>query len=415
MTATEIGPVRYSERIELLDVLRGLAVGGILIGNMQWFSGYGMMPPVLAEQPSLSDQVVTFLVHFLVEGKFYSIFSFLFGFGFAMQIARATERGDINASLFKRRLVWLLVIGLLHAYLLWAGDILSIYALMGFALLLFRNKSSESLLKWAFWLMVVPIVTYILLFIAFVAFAPADIHARIAAGQLEGWNQTVATVRESTYLQIITDFNLKYVAGRYGSLIFQMRLPKILAMFLLGLYAYKKGVFQNPSEHRPFIRKVMIYGLTLGAVGNLAMAALAGSEAAFPPSLAGVAGVIGYAFGVPALALGIIALIVMLWQSALPRRMFSVLAPVGRMALTNYLMQTVVCVTLFYGFGFGWFGTIGATEATLIALTIFAIQIVLSTVWLSFFAYGPMEWIWRQLTYGRGLSLRRPATTDGDA
>src|SRR5829696_140457 len=127
MSKSQISPVSSGERLEILDVLRGLAVGGILIGNMQWFSGYGMLPEALAAQSSFADRIIHFLVHFFVEGKFYSIFSFLFGFGFALQIARAEERGDLIATLFKRRLFWLLVIGLLHAYLLWAGDILSIY------------------------------------------------------------------------------------------------------------------------------------------------------------------------------------------------------------------------------------------------------------------------------------------------
>src|SRR5215207_8010099 len=148
----QASPIAVNERIQLLDMLRGLAVGGILIGNMQWFSGYGMMPPVLTEGLPIYDHVTRFLVHFFVEGKFYSIFSFLFGFGFALQIARAEERGDTKAVVFKRRLCWLLVIGLLHAYLLWAGDILSVYALMGFVLPLFRKKSDKSLLKWAVWL-----------------------------------------------------------------------------------------------------------------------------------------------------------------------------------------------------------------------------------------------------------------------
>ena len=145
-----LSPVLANERVEILDVLRGLAICGILVGNMQWFSGYGMMPPALAAQSGTADQITTFLVHFFVEGKFYSIFSFLFGFGFALQISRAEERGDGKASLFKRRLFWLLVIGLLHAYLLWAGDILSIYALLGFVLILFRKKTDAGLLKWAF-------------------------------------------------------------------------------------------------------------------------------------------------------------------------------------------------------------------------------------------------------------------------
>jgi len=146
MSSMEISPVSSRERIEILDVLRGLAVCGILIGNVQWFSGYGMVPPAIEQAAPLYDQITHFLVHFFIEGKFYSIFSFLFGFGFALQIARAEDRGDANASLFKRRLVWLLVIGLLHAYLLWAGDILSIYAVMGFILILFRKKSNESLI-----------------------------------------------------------------------------------------------------------------------------------------------------------------------------------------------------------------------------------------------------------------------------
>ena len=157
ITNSQISPVSGTERLDILDVLRGLAVAGILVGNVQWFSGYGMMPQALAEQAPMADQITHFLVHFFVEGKFYSIFSFLFGFGFALQIARAGERGDRDASLFNRRLFWLLVIGLLHAYLLWAGDILSVYAVMGFVLLLFRRKTDGALLKWAFALVVIPI------------------------------------------------------------------------------------------------------------------------------------------------------------------------------------------------------------------------------------------------------------------
>ena len=407
MSDTQATPISFSERIELLDVLRGLAVCGILIGNMQWFSGYGMMPPALEAQAPLADHVVKFLVHFLVEGKFYSIFSFLFGFGFALQIARAGELGDAKASVFKRRLMWLAAIGVLHATLLWAGDILSVYALMGFILILFRKKSNESLLKWAAVLIVIPVVTYGLLCAAFVAFVPAEALAAFDAGQADRWNDSVTAVTQGSYWQIISDFNLKYLAGRWAGLVIQMRLPKVLAMFLLGFYAYRRGIFQNLSEHKPLIRKVLIYGLALGIVGNIAMAAMAGNEAPFPPSLAGLAGVIGYAFGVPALALTIIATVATLWQNSTARRSLGILAPVGRMALTNYLFQTAVCVTLFYGYGLGWFGTFGATKATLTALGIFVVQIVLSTLWLRFFAYGPMEWIWRQLTYRKRLDLRR--------
>lgn len=407
MSESQISPISSEERIEILDVLRGLAICGILIGNMQWFSGYGMMPETLAAQSPLADRIIHFLVHFFVEGKFYSIFSFLFGFGFALQISRAEDRGDTRASLFKRRLFWLLVIGLLHAYLLWAGDILSIYALMGFVLILFRRKTNDSLLKWSFALMAVPILSYLLLYALFVAFVTPESMAQYKGGQMDFWNEWVRKVQQSNYLQIIRDFNLKYIVGRYAGLIFEMRLPKILAMFLLGFYAFRRGYFQDLSSHQPFIRRVLIYGIVLGLIGNIAFAALAGHEAVLPPTPVGIIGVVTYAFGVPALALGYIALIATLWQKETWRRVLAFLAPVGRMALTNYLLQTLICVSIFYGYGFGYFGKVGVTTATLTALTIFLFQIILSGIWLKYFNYGPMEWVWRQLTYRQRLSLRR--------
>lgn len=402
-----VSPVSSDKRIEILDVLRGLAVCGILVGNMQWFSGYGGMPPELMADQSLIDRVTVFLVHFFVEGKFYSIFSFLFGLGFAIHMTRADERDDASASLFKRRLFLLLIIGLLHAYLLWAGDILSIYAVMGFVLLLLRRKSNTSLLKWAFAMMAVPIVSYTLLFAAFVLFAPPDTAVEVHAAQVAGWTNAINTVAHGSYYDILTGYNLNFIVGRYLGLIFDMRLPKILAMFLLGFYAYRIGVFQNLSEHKQLVRKVMIYGLALGIIGNAIMATLSGHETSFPPSLAGVGGVIGYAFGVPALALGIIAAVATLWQNSKWKDRLAIIAPVGRMALTNYLMHTIICVTVFYGYGFGLFGQFRPIQATLLAFAIFAFQIVASNVWLRYFYYGPMEWIWRELTYMKRLELRR--------
>lgn len=407
MSENQIAPIPLTERIEVLDVLRGLAICGILIGNLQWFSGYGMMPPEIRAQAPLYDHITHLLVHFFVEGKFYSIFSFLFGFGFALQIARAEERGDTNASLFKRRLAWLLIIGLIHGWLLWSGDILSVYAVMGFLLILFRKKSNESLLKWAGVLIAIPVVTYFIMWLLFISFASPGTTEEFTAMQAKFWSGAVATVSQGTYSEILGSYNLPQVLGRYAGLILQMRLPKILAMFLLGFYAYRMGYFQNLPAHKPFIRKVLIYGLVLGVVGNLIFVSLANSEADPPPSLPGLGGVVGYAFGVPAIALGITALIATLWQNNIWQKILGVLAPVGRMALTNYLMQTVICVTIFYGYGFGRFGKVGALEATLIALAIFAGQIVISNIWLRYFAYGPMEWVWRQLTYKKRLSLRR--------
>src|SRR5215204_1035685 len=314
MSESEISPVSSAERIEILDVLRGLAVGGILIGNMQWFSGYGMMPPMLAANAPFADYLTHFLVHFFVEGKFYSIFSFLFGFGFALQIVRAEERGDTKAIIFKRRLFWLLVIGLLHAYLLWAGDILSIYALMGFVLLLFRKKSTRSLLKWAGILIIVPIVTYLVLFILFISFAPPDTAQSVQNMQIEQWEREIRNIPQSGYFEILTGFNRQYIVGRYLGLFFQMRLPKILAMFLIGFYAYRKGIFQDLDANRELIKRVLLWGLMIGLICNTVMALAARSEADMPPSAIGMVGVVAYAFGVPAMALFFTALIATMWR-----------------------------------------------------------------------------------------------------
>jgi uncharacterized protein len=398
-------PISLTERIEVIDVLRGLAVCGILIGNMQWNSGYGFMPPAMDALQPLSDRLTHYLVHVFVEGKFYSIFSFLFGFGFALQIGRADKRGDVNASVFKRRLFWLLVIGVVHA-LIWAGDILSVYAVIGFILLLFRRKSKSSLLKWAVGLMIVPIVVYVLMFGAFVLFAPPNTAAMVETAQNEMFQSAMKVVPNGGFFEIIRDYNMNMVVGRWAGLIVQMRLPKILAMFLLGFYAYRQGYFQNIDDHRSFIRRMMIYGLTVGIVCNVAFAWFAHSEADLPPTPGGVAGVIMYGVGVPALALGIIALVVTLWQSGSWRKVLGIFAPVGRMALTNYLMQTAISLFIFYGWGLGYYGKVGALNATLLAFAIFAVQIITSMIWLKYFAYGPMEWIWRQLTYKKRLNLR---------
>lgn len=410
MSADSVGPIAQTERIDAVDVLRGLAVGGILIGNVQWFSGYGMMPPSLAAAAPISDQITHFLVHFFIEGKFYSIFSLLFGFGFALQIARGEERGDTKATLFKRRLFWLLVIGLLHAYLLWAGDILSIYALVGFVLLLFRRKSDSSLLKWAFWLMVVPVISYAVIYGLFVAFVPPDAMAELESGIAGRWQSSIDQVTQSSFLSIMTGYNLEYIVGRYMGLIIGMRLPKILAMFLLGLYAYRRGVFHDPIAHRPFIKKVFVYSSIIGLAGNVIFALLAGNESPFPPSPGAVVGVLAYAFGVPALAIAIASLVLLIWPTR--KSVLSIFAPVGRMALTNYIMQTVICVIIFYGYGFGLFGSFGALYATLTALAIFAFQIVVSHLWLSQFKYGPLEWIWRQLTYKKRLPIKTEAQAE---
>lgn len=403
-------PVVSEKRIEVLDALRGLSILGILIANIQFFSGNALMPVFMSEQSAFVNKIAQFLICFFVLGKFYSVFSFLFGFGFALQIARAKERGDIKASFFKRRLFWMLVIGLLHAYLIWAGDILSIYAVTGFFLILFRNRQDKTLLKWAFGLLAFPILSYALVYVLSAAFASTE--TAIQPGvekQTAEWNGLVNILGQGTFLQIL-DFNVRgLMPFRYVGLFMEMRLPKILAMFLLGVYAYRCGLFNNIAAHKDFIRRVMLRGFILGVTGNALLAVLLLIDVrSTTPSLSGLAATVAYAFGVPAMALFYIALIVTLWQTRNALRgLLSHLVPVGRMALTNYLLQTLISVSIFYGYGAGQFGKHGVASATLIAFIIFFLQIPFSALWLNYFSYGPMEWIWRQLTYRQRLPILR--------
>lgn len=404
-------PVVSEERIEVIDALRGLSILGILIANIQFFSGNALMPSFMSEQGVSLNRITQFLIYFFVLGKFYSIFSFLFGFGFALQIARAKERGDIKASFFKRRLFWLLVIGLLHAYLIWAGDILSIYAVTGFFLILFRNKTDKTLLKWAFGLLAFPILFYALIYILSVAFAsPETAITPSVEKQTAEWNGLAGILSRGSFLQIL-EFNVRgLMPFRYVGLLMEMRLPKILAMFLLGVYAYRRGLFNNISAHKEYVRRVMLWGLVLGISGNALLAILMQIDGhSTTPSLLGFAATVAYAFGVPSMALFYIALIVTLWQTRETwRGLLSHLVPVGRMALTNYLLQTLISVSIFYGYGAGQFGKHGVASATVIAFIIFLLQIPASAMWLSYFSYGPMEWIWRQLTYRQRLPILRP-------
>lgn len=365
------------------------------------------MPSALAQQSATVDQITQSLIHFFVQGKFYSIFSFLFGFGVALQIARAGERGDIKASFFKRRLFWLLVIGLLHAYLLWAGDILSIYAVTGFFLILFRKRPDRSLLKWAFALLAIPILSYTLVFILSISFAvPEAATSPDVERQTAEWNGLVGVISQGKFRQIL-EFNVReFIPFRYFGLLYEMRLPKILAMFLLGFYAYRHGYFHDISSHQAFIRRVMLWGLILGIIGNATLATLVWMGAFSPPSILGIVATVAYAFGVPSLALFYVAIIVMLWQKPTWRRVLTHLVPVGRMTLTNYLLQTLICVLIFYGYGFGLFGKVGVTASAVMALPVFVFQMLISALWLKHFSYGPMEWIWRQLTYRQRLAFR---------
>ncbi len=198
--------------------------------------------------------------------------------------------------------------------------------------------------------------------------------------------------------------NLVFVAIRWADLFATVRFPKVLGMFVLGLWTVRAGIAQSPAGHRATLVRWSLLGWSVGLPAN-SIAALALLRWPYlPPSAGGLLGVVMQAVGVPMLAIGYAATVALLVVDG--RRLITLFAPVGRMALTNYLMHSIVCVVLSYGFGFGLWWRIGASSAMLIAAAIIAVQIPLSAWWLSRYRFGPVEWIWRRLTYGQPLALR---------
>jgi len=413
MTSTSYRPAAYtadavidrsalpvSERVLTLDVLRGIAVGGILLANVIVFFGLTFLSKeqVAALATTTADHAAQWFEHVFIDQKFYSIFSLLFGIGFGIQLTRG---GDAALPRFRRRLRILLAIGAMHAFFIWAGDILMLYALLGFTLPWFARKSDRDLIKWSVILLATPTALY--------------------AVTLTLWfatNQHAGTANSGVPAQIFQFFenigrggfkdaligNLVFLAGRWADLFFTVRFPKVLGMFVIGLWTVRQGVATAPANHRATLVRWTASGWAIGLPANIAAALVFEQSQYLPPNAGGLIGTALQGVGVPMLALGYASTVALLVIQG--RRLITVFSPVGRMALTNYLMHSLICVTLSYGFGLGMWWHTGPAKAMAIAVAIIAVQIPLSALWLSRFRYGPVEWIWRRLTYRRPLAMR---------
>jgi len=394
------GPVLRQERIEAIDILRGLAILGILIVNMQLFS----MPEGLPV-----DGAVERLTLFFAQEKFKALFSFLFGLGLAVQMMRADARGVRFLPLYARRLCVLFLIGVAHFLFLWDGDILHDYAENGFVLLLFRRLSPKTLLVSAGALLAVP-----LFFFGLTTYS--SITHRVSP-PLKSW---IAYETEPDDQQTIDDNRRIYSSGTYGEQIGLRagELPGdvtpdiddayVLALFLLGLYAGRRRIFQDVPAHLPFIRRVQRWGLIIGVAGNAAFA-VGGSFDPSPTSVAQNVGRLCLVVAAPAMMLFYASTIILMTQREIWRRL-APLAAVGRTALSNYLLQSLICTTIFYSYGLALFGKVRPSLGLLLTITIFLIQIPLSVWWLRRFQFGPIEWLWRSLTYWQRQPMRVSAS-----
>ena len=396
-----VTPTTTRERIREIDVLRGFALVGIIVANMRGFNS----PMEVYIRPYLVwdgtvDRIAQGFIDWFVGGKFITLFAILFGLGFAVQLERAKDR---FTGVYVRRLAGLLVIGAAHAFLIWWGDILLTYAVMGFFLIVFRAQSQSSVFLWSMVLYWFPVMVMVGFFVVSLAGPVAS--PELPEASEEGIQRTIEIYTQGSYGEVLIQ---RYQDWQSFNSSFPVGLPRILAMFLFGVWVWRQGILQNVRDHLPLLRKTCWWSLPIGLAGNgyFVLVNELWRPNPMEPTALNLSWWIATSVGVPALSLFYACSVVLLYQREAWRRRLRPFAAVGRMALTNYLMQSVVCTFLYYGFGLALFGKVGPALGLAIAFVIYALQVVFSTWWARAFRFGPAEWVWRSLTYGKVQPLR---------
>lgn len=400
---------RGEERILALDVLRGFALLGILYMNVQLFA----MPKAAYLNPTAwgdlagADLWAWRIIHVLVDQKFIALFTILFGAGILLFCDRLESRGVPPLRLHLRRTVWLLAIGLLHAYALWAGDILAVYAACAFLVYPLRKARPARLLAVGLVLLAVPTLMAIAAQ-ATLPHWPADALDALRADWRPSAETLDAEVRayRGSWLDQATQ-RVPAALELHSFLFFVHFGWRTVGLMLVGMALLKWGVLSGARPTR-FYATMAAVGLALGI--PLAVAGVVYHEStgwAVETSL--FAGAQFNHWASVLVAGGYVGLVLLLCRLAAASRPVAALAAVGRMAFSAYLLQTLVATTVFYGHGLGLFGTLDRTTQVAFATLVLVAQVIFCVLWMRHHHFGPMEWVWRTLTYGRRQPLRRRA------
>ena len=394
-------PTSSLERYEFLDVLRGFALFGIITANMILYSLYLRLSESAKASMSTysTDRGLDFLELLLIEGKFYTIFSILFGMGFSILLIRAQAKSSVFHRFFLKRMFFLYLIGLTHAVLFWHSDILQFYAFCGALLLPFVKVRNRTLVAFSVLALMAPVAIKLLGGIPHGTFTgPRDVlfhrFSFTMDSRIDIWTK-------GSFLNILR-LNLSSWFGQLDHVITSGMIFKIFGCFLLGFYLGRNEIHKNLEKYRPIIRRVAIVGLAMGIPLNVIYAYTFYSSESWLHTLSATVGILP-------LSAGYASLLCLLWLSPRRDKLLHYFAPVGRMALTNYVGQSVICTLIFYGTGLGLGGRMGPTLYLPIAFAVYLAQIAFSRFWLDRFRFGPLEWIWRMLTYGSRFPLRKPA------
>ena len=391
---TSSRPTTAKERYVVIDALRGLALLGIALANFPEFALWTFLSA--DEQSAMStagvDRIVRFLQYMLVDGKFYTIFSLLFGVGFALILSRHP------VSLFVRRMAILTVIGACHLMFIWSGDILLLYAIGGLLLPLCLRLNDKQLLMLAACLILIPVGLDALTEYAGFDFAGPFYNLWWTEASRQGiTEENFATwLRDADSYPQMFAFLLQGACERIWEFVSGHRLPKVVGLFIIGYLIGKHQLYAKLDEYYSLLRRLCRYALSWGLPASALYAWSATEGHPWGLTIHSLL----YTVSVIPLAFGYIGLFCLLYKRCPTNKVFSWLAAPGRMALSNYLSQSLIGVLLFYGLGFGLGCSMGLIYIELTALVVFVVQIVVSGWWLQWFNFGPLEWIWRMLTYG---------------
>ncbi|RNF38144.1 DUF418 domain-containing protein [Planococcus salinus] len=379
----KLQPVALNERIEAIDLMRGFALLGILLVNMLTFhSPYAYVDPYTWFSGSPNAEVFSFIDIF-VQASFYPLFSILFGYGLGMQYLRAQQKNAAFAPLAVRRLAVLLVIGMIHAFLIWYGDILITYAVTGFLLLTMIRIPSAWLLGLAAIIYTVPHTLMLLLLFVAVAVDP-----NFYTGMQEV-QSSLAAYPTGTFAEIFSQ-RLDDWLYHNNFLNFLVMILTILPFLMVGAAAAKWQLIERTARYK----KLWIGLATIPLAAGLALKL---TPFLFDANYAFV--YVQNIFGGPLLAAGYAAIIALVAQHSGISKLLKPLSKAGRMSLTIYITQSIIATTIFYSYGLGLYGQVSVLSGTVIALGIFAVQLIFAEIWFLKFDQGPLEKIWRKLSY----------------
>ncbi|HMB09722.1 DUF418 domain-containing protein [Saliniramus sp.] len=405
-----VAPVSGAERIATLDVLRGFALFGILVMNIQVFAmiAAAYINPLAVAPTGAVEYAIWLVSHVFFDKKFITLFTMLFGAGIVLMTQRAEAAGNGALALHYRRMIWLLVIGLIHAYLIWYGDILTAYALIGMIAVFMRHWSPRRLVIAGFVLLALQQGVFALIGAGITMLPPEEI-AIIAD---ESWlaSSSYALAEIEAYRGSYAEQLAMRVEQSLGMQLFGIPTELffyLLGVMALGMAAFKSGLMTGEWSSRAYAR-LAVTGLALG-LPLIGLGVVMNENAGWEMTFSLYFGRMPNTLAAPLLALAYTALVILAARRFGPA-MQAVFAPVGRMAFSNYLAQSIVCTLIFYGHGLGLFMEVGRVGQILIVLAIWIAMPLWSRAWLARFRFGPAEWLWRSLVYRKAQPMLRRAS-----